>query len=527
MAIYHCSIKIISRAGGRSAISAAAYRSGEKLHNEETGLIHDFTHKGGVIMSEVILPENAPAEYKDRERLWNEVQRVESRSDARFAREVEVALPVEMNREQQIECVRNYIQENFTSKGMIADWALHDKGDGNPHAHIMLTCREVNADREWNTKTKSVFANTWHEYEKDGEIKKAPAYDPDLPSYDPKDKEHTAQYRIPQLDENGEQKFRERAGKGREMLWERVNIPSNDWNDRANAEKWRESWAVHCNRYLEPEHQIDHRSYERQGIDKEPTIHEGVTARKIEADGNISDRVQINREIKDRNSFREQMKQLAKDLTEAITEKARAIYERFTEFIGHRGHTDQTRGDVGHPGGTAIGDRDSDYREREFEGADRRIDELKQSVSEAERGLQEAVSEVQQTDRSIEATNQRLIELQQIALRKERERDERFKRLRARRAVDHAGTDARRDRSPEIRERAVETDTQQLIRDIRAEISADRSAERKQEKITEDISTRADDSAVKRQNRELEQQRLAAERSEKIEREIRADGPKL
>jgi len=509
MSIYHCSIKIISRAGGRSAVASAAYRSGEKLYNEETGLTHDFTNKGGVIMNEILLPENAPQDYLDRQKLWNDVQKVESRSDARFAREVEVALPVEMTRDQQIECVRNYIQENFVSKGMIADWALHDKEDGNPHAHIMLTCRAMTPEHEWDAKTKSVFANSRDE---NGRA----IYNPDLPSYDPHDKENTAQYRIPQLDENGEQKFRERAGKGKEMLWERVNIPSNDWNDRANAEKWRESWAVHCNRYLEPEHQIDHRSYERQGIDKEPTIHEGVTARKIERDGNISDRVQINRDIQQRNSFREQMKQLARDLTEAITEKARAIYERFTEFIGHRGHTDQTRGDVGHPGGTAIGDRESDERERELERTSRRIDELKRDAGEADKDLRSGIEEIQRTDRDIEATNQRLIELQQLALRKERERDERLQKLRARRTADHDGRDAGRDRSPEIGEPAIKTETQQLIRDIRAEISADRSAERKQEKITEDITARADNSAVKRQDRELEQQRLAAERSEKI-----------
>ena len=113
MAIYHCSIKIISRAGGRSAVASAAYRSGEKLYNDETGITHDFTRKGGVVMNEIILPANAPAKYKDREILWNEVQKIEKRSDAQFAREVEVAFPVEMTRSEQIECVRDYINENF------------------------------------------------------------------------------------------------------------------------------------------------------------------------------------------------------------------------------------------------------------------------------------------------------------------------------------------------------------------------------------------------------------------------------
>ena len=97
--------------------------------------------------------------YQDRETLWNEVQKTEKRCDAQLAREVEVAFPVEMTRAQQIECVRAYIRENFVSKGMIADWALHDKGDGNPHAHIMLTVRGFDENEHWQQKTKSVFAN--------------------------------------------------------------------------------------------------------------------------------------------------------------------------------------------------------------------------------------------------------------------------------------------------------------------------------------------------------------------------------
>ena len=130
MSIYHCSIKMVGRTGGKSAVAASAYRSGEKLYDEETGLTHDFTRKGGVVMSEILLPEKAPEEYSDRQILWNAVQAVEKRSDAQMAREVEVALPIEMSREQQIECIRNYVMENFVNEGMIADWALHDKGDG-------------------------------------------------------------------------------------------------------------------------------------------------------------------------------------------------------------------------------------------------------------------------------------------------------------------------------------------------------------------------------------------------------------
>ena len=141
MSMFHCSIKIIGRNCGRSAVASAAYRSGEELYNAETGLIHDFTKKGGVFMTEIMLPDNAPAEYADRATLWNAVQKIEKRSDAQLAREVEVAFPTEMTKDQRVICLRNYVQDNFVSKGMCADWAIHDKGDGNPHAHIMLTVR--------------------------------------------------------------------------------------------------------------------------------------------------------------------------------------------------------------------------------------------------------------------------------------------------------------------------------------------------------------------------------------------------
>ena len=157
MSIYHCSIKIISRSGGRTAVASAAYRAGEKLRNKETGLIHDFTKKRGVILNEIMLPKHAPERYRNREILWNEVQKIEKRSDAQFAREVEVALPAEMNREDQISCVRSYVTDNFVSKGMIADWALHDTGNGNPHAHIMLTMRPILENGLWGPRQKKIY----------------------------------------------------------------------------------------------------------------------------------------------------------------------------------------------------------------------------------------------------------------------------------------------------------------------------------------------------------------------------------
>ncbi len=141
IAIYHCSIKIISRGKGKSAVAAAAYRAGEKLSNDFDGETHDYTHKGGVVHTEILLPDNAPAAFSDRAVLWNAVEKIEKAKNAQLAREIEIALPRELTREQGISLVREYVKEQFVNAGMCADFAIHDTGGGNPHAHIMLTMR--------------------------------------------------------------------------------------------------------------------------------------------------------------------------------------------------------------------------------------------------------------------------------------------------------------------------------------------------------------------------------------------------
>ena len=158
MAIFHSSSQVIGRSSGKSSVGASAYRAGEKIYNERDGLEHDYTKKDGVVFKEILAPENAPDWATDRAKLWNEVERVEKRKDSQLAREINIALPKELNREQQIELLRNYVQESFVSKGMIADTVIHDTDKGNPHAHIMLTMRDINQEgfgkknREWNNR---------------------------------------------------------------------------------------------------------------------------------------------------------------------------------------------------------------------------------------------------------------------------------------------------------------------------------------------------------------------------------------
>ena len=159
MALYHLSVKYISRKQGRSSVSAAAYRSAENLYCTYDGQQHDFTRKTGVLYTEVLIPDYAPLEFHKRESLWNAVEQAEKRKDSRTAREIEVALPIELTLDEQIALVREYITTNFISLGICADIAIHQKDIRNPHAHILLTTRPVGRKgfhcrkaREWDKR---------------------------------------------------------------------------------------------------------------------------------------------------------------------------------------------------------------------------------------------------------------------------------------------------------------------------------------------------------------------------------------
>ena len=160
MAIYHLHVKVIGRKSGSSAVASAAYRSGSRLRDERLERSHDFSGKRGVVHSEVMLPENAPKAWSDRERLWNDAEAFEVRKDAQLAREVEFAIPREMTQAQGIELARDFAQSEFVDRGMIADlnvhWDMAEDGMPKPHAHVMLTMRAVDESgfgqkvREWN-----------------------------------------------------------------------------------------------------------------------------------------------------------------------------------------------------------------------------------------------------------------------------------------------------------------------------------------------------------------------------------------
>ena len=157
MAIYHCSIKIFSRGKGASAVAKAAYRAAEVIRSEHDGNTYDYSHKRGIVHKEILLPERAPPEYSDRTVLWNAVEKSERNGNAQLAREVEIALPVELTREQNINLVREYVNRNFVEQGMCADVCVHDTNGANPHAHIMLTLRPFEQDGTWGAKSKKEY----------------------------------------------------------------------------------------------------------------------------------------------------------------------------------------------------------------------------------------------------------------------------------------------------------------------------------------------------------------------------------
>ena len=170
MAIFHFSAKVIGRSSGRSAVAAAAYRAGERLHDERIDRTHDFTNKAGVLHSEMMLPKGAPEAFPDRATLWNAVEAAEKRKDAQLAREVEFALPRELSKKDNIKLARKFVKAEFVEKGMIADlnvhWDIGEDGEAKPHAHVMLTMREVTKNgfgakvRDWN---KTALIEQWRE----------------------------------------------------------------------------------------------------------------------------------------------------------------------------------------------------------------------------------------------------------------------------------------------------------------------------------------------------------------------------
>ena len=269
MALYHFHVGQIKRSAGRSAVEAAAYRAGKKLYSEYYGLVSDYTRKGGVVYSEILLPPHAPREYADRQTLWNAVEEAERNKNAQLAYSFDIALQNEFTMEENMQLARQFLLDNFVSRGMIADFAIHrpDKENGisNPHFHVMCPIRPLNPDGTWGVKQRRVYR------------------------------------------ENG--KF--------------DAVATTDWGKPESLEAWREAWAALCNEKFEEKGLtclIDHRSYERQGVEHIPTVHEGVAVRQMEARGILTDKGEHNRWIRSATAMLRKLGERIKTLVDWLSD---------------------------------------------------------------------------------------------------------------------------------------------------------------------------------------------------------------
>jgi len=329
MAIYHLEAKVVSRGAGRSAVAASAYLSCSRLYNDYDGIQHDYTKKQGLVWQEVFLPEYAPQEWQDREKLWNAVEEVETAKDSRLAREFVVALPIELSREQQIELLQDFIREQFVSDGMCADAAIHDTDGHNPHAHILLTVRPLDERGKWQYKTEKEYLCM-----RNGEERGFTAAEFKSAQNDGWEKQYPYKvgkkkvYMTPSAAEAQELIRADKHPKS--TRYGRQNPISERWNSEEQLVSWRVAWADVTNRYLESagrEERIDHRSNAARGLDEIPTIHEGVTVQALERKGIVSDRCEMNRQIRADNALLRELKAEIKKLAALVARTVPAIAE--------------------------------------------------------------------------------------------------------------------------------------------------------------------------------------------------------
>lgn len=329
MAIYHLEAKVVSRGAGRSAVAASAYLSCSRLYNDYDGIQHDYTKKQGLVWQEVFLPEYAPQEWQDREKLWNAVEEVETAKDSRLAREFVVALPIELSREQQIELLQDFIGEQFVSDGMCADAAIHDTDGHNPHAHILLTVRPLDEQGCWQYKTEKEYLCV-----KNGEERGFTATEFKVAQAEGWEKQYpykVGKKKVYMTPSAAEAQGLVRADKHpKSTRYGRQNPISERWNSEEQLVAWRSAWADATNRHLERyghDERIDHRSNAARGLDEQPTIHEGVTAWALERKGIIADRCEINRQIKADNALLRELKAAVRELGQAVKNTIPAIAE--------------------------------------------------------------------------------------------------------------------------------------------------------------------------------------------------------
>lgn len=289
MSCPHFSITLRQRSKRQSAVAGAAYQSGEKLFSEFDGRTKNYCHKAPEVVAKgILIPANAPPAYADRQTLWNAVEKVEGQWNSQLARGVIIALPRQLPKSEYEALIRDYCREQFVSRGMIADFAIHDKGDGNPHAHILLTVRAIDENGKWLPKARKVY-----DLDKDGN-----------------------RIRLP----SGE--------------WKSHKENTVDWNGRKYAELWRSEWANAVNRCFEKHgitERLDLRSFERQRKEELPTVHLGPAVAHMEQKGVATEIGDYNRQIKAHNATFTAAKRMLASLKEWLAETAEKLAALFAQ----------------------------------------------------------------------------------------------------------------------------------------------------------------------------------------------------
>ncbi len=478
------------------------------MKDQETGRTSYYTSKNEVVYARLMMCENAPSEwtvvpeeniarfqnslrYKrsankeaelekfkvtfQKQKLWNEVLKVEKGSDAQLGRSFEFSLPNEWSRQEQIDFTTDFIQRNFVNKGMCADWSIHDKGDSNPHVHLLLTMRPFNKEHSWGNKE----VKDW-DFERDssGQI----IINPSHPNWwqDKKDSSRCG-IRIPVLDDDGIQK----VGARNRKQWKRVLTDSTGWNNPKNCELWRSEWAKECNLHLPKNKWIDHLSFARQGKVEIPTIHEGTSARMIDQrfqegkDTVASWKVEKNQMIKRQNSLLQKLQDAFVNVSAWLKQWKENLDDirREQSSNSHDGRNDSS--DRGTAGFTRRGISGTEKKSGGFEQlseADPWIDRIKQRITaitgrirryrrnaglvgetgqthsgtrDRESAMERIVGEAEHREQFIADTERDIIEIN-TKIEKAREANERFRKLTARRTgtgvVGHAGESADGDR---------------------------------------------------------------------------------
>jgi hypothetical protein len=542
MAIFHFTVKIVGRSKGKSVISASAYLNGDVMKNEETGRISYYTSKKEIVYTSLMMCENAPPEwlhvpeeniksfqqsirYKraddkeaalekfkitfQKQLLWNEVLKIEKNADAQLGRSFEFSLPKEWSRQEQIDYTTEYIQKTFVDKGMCADWSIHDKSDGNPHVHLLVTMRPFNQDHSWGNKE----VKDWDFVrDTDGNI----VVDESHPGWW-QDKKNPDRHgiRIPILDENGVQ----RVGARNRKQWKRVLTDATGWNNPRNCELWRSEWAKMCNRHLSVDNQIDHRSYERQGKLKVPTIHEGADARKIEEKylagqgSKGSWKVEENQIIKKQNALLDKVIATFGKVSGALKQWKEWLddirrKQRSNSYDGSNDYPDRRTAE--YHGGNASGDTGKGREADVLSGAERTLAAIRERINRAaaaltrdrrtagaprrkgcpdteadrrESAMAGISTEFKQREPVIAETEQRIADIEQ-RLEKARDIDDRIQKLKERRSVGRTAYAAGADGGRAGSERPDHQGTENAARRI-----ADLEREVKQREQSREHST--------------------------------------